>query len=91
MARASRPSSAPPVHHAKRMPSAPPAPAAETSAPVVAGRAAIEYEPDKARGLDDSLKTLAAQPFGPWLLLVAAFGLLCFAAWSFLEAWQRRI
>lgn len=52
---------------------------------------AIEYDPDKARGLDDSLRTLAAQPLGPALLTIAAIGLLAFALWSFLEAWQRRI
>lgn len=52
---------------------------------------AIEYDPEKARGLDDSLRTLADQPFGPALLTIAAIGLLSFALWSFLEAWQRRI
>lgn len=54
-------------------------------------RSAIEYDPDNARGLDDSLRALATHPFGPALLTIAAIGLLSFALWSFLEAWQRRI
>jgi hypothetical protein len=48
--------------------------------------AAISYDPDKAGGLDDALKTVRDQPFGPYLLTLvalglAAFGLFCFA-WS---------
>ncbi|MCD9199287.1 DUF1206 domain-containing protein [Aeromicrobium wangtongii] len=51
---------------------------------VLFGWAAVSYEPDKAGGLDDALKTLRDQPFGPYLLTlvalgVAAFGLFCFA------------
>jgi hypothetical protein len=48
------------------------------------GWAALSYDPDKAGGLDDALKTLRDQPYGPYLLTfvavgVAAFGLFCFA------------
>jgi len=53
--------------------------------------AAIRFNPDQAKGLDASLKTLAHQPFGRALLLVAALGLLAFALWSFIEARYRRI
>jgi Domain of Unknown Function (DUF1206) len=53
--------------------------------------AAARFDPKKAKGLDGALKTLADQPFGKVLLGLAALGLLCFAAWSFLEARYRRI
>jgi Domain of Unknown Function (DUF1206) len=48
--------------------------------------AAATFDPDKARGLDAALKTLAGQPAGPWLLSVAALGLGCFGAFSFAAA-----
>lgn len=54
-------------------------------------RAAVTFDPDKAKGLDGSLKTLAGQPFGPALLSVMALGLLAFSLWSFLEARYRKI
>jgi hypothetical protein len=51
----------------------------------------LTFDPDKAKGLDESLKTLARQPYGTALLLVAVACLLSFAAWSFVEARYRRI
>ncbi len=54
-------------------------------------QAAVRYDPEKAKSLDDALKTLAAQPFGTVMLLVTAAGLLSFATWSFLEARYRDI
>ena len=53
--------------------------------------AAIHFDPGSAKGLDDSLKTLAAQPFGQVLLFAAALGLLAFAMWSFIEARYRKL
>lgn len=53
--------------------------------------AAVRFEPQKAKGLDASLKTLAGQPFGRVLLFAAAVGLLAFALWSFIEARYRKI
>lgn len=46
--------------------------------------AAVTFDPDKARGLDAALKTLAGHPWGVWLLAaigvgIAAFGIYCFA------------
>ena len=38
--------------------------------------AAYRFDPDKAKGLDASLKTLAGQPFGTVLLFASALGLL---------------
>ena len=51
---------------------------------VLFGWAALSYDPDKAGGLDDALKTVRDQPYGPYLLTfvavgLAAFGLFCFA------------
>lgn len=50
---------------------------------ILFGWAAVSYDPDKAGGLDDALKTVRDQPFGPYLLTfvalgLAAFGLFCF-------------
>jgi hypothetical protein len=46
--------------------------------------AAVTFDPNKARGLDAALKTLAGHPWGVWLLSliglgIAAFGIFCFA------------
>ena len=53
--------------------------------------AAVRFDPKKAKGLDASLKTLAHQPFGKFLLFAAALGLLAFSLWSFIEARYRKI
>lgn len=52
---------------------------------VLIGIAALQSDPGKAGGLDAALRTLAGQPFGPYLLFavaigLAAFGIYCFAA-----------
>ncbi|MFJ8631915.1 DUF1206 domain-containing protein [Streptomyces sp. NPDC093568] len=57
---------------------------------VFAVRAAIEYEPDRAKGLDDTLRTFADTPLGPLLLACVAAGLVLFGVFSFAMArWQR--
>jgi hypothetical protein len=53
--------------------------------------AAVRFNPDQAKGLDASLKTVAHQPFGRVVLFVAAVGLLAFAIWSFIEARYRKL
>lgn len=53
--------------------------------------AAVTFDPNKAKGLDASLKTLAHQPFGKALLWLAVVALLSFAVWSFLEARYRKL
>lgn len=40
--------------------------------------AAVSYDPDKAAGLDGSLKALVALPFGPVLLSAIALGLIAY-------------
>lgn len=52
-------------------------------------RAAVTFDPEEAKGLDASLRTLADQPFGTGLLLFAAACLLSFALWSFVQARYR--
>ncbi len=54
-------------------------------------QAALRYDPSEARGLAGALEMLARQPYGPWILGIVALGLLCFGAYSFLEARYRRI
>lgn len=53
--------------------------------------AAVTFDPAKARGLDLALTELAAQPYGKWLLLLVALGLLCFGAYSLVESRYRRV
>ena len=51
----------------------------------------MSYDPAKAKGLDEALKSLADRPFGPYLLGVVAVGLMLFGLWSFLEARYRKV
>lgn len=41
-------------------------------------------------GVDAVLRDFAEMPFGPWLLILVALGLMAFGALSFLEAKHRR-
>lgn len=53
-------------------------------------RAALTYDPDEAKGIDDTLRTFAETPAGPWLLIAVAIGLLLFAGYCLCEArWHR--
>ncbi|HVR96479.1 MAG TPA: DUF1206 domain-containing protein [Thermoanaerobaculia bacterium] len=54
-------------------------------------QAALQSDPSEARGLGGALQTLASQPYGPWLLAVAALGLIAFGVYSVLVARYRRI
>jgi hypothetical protein len=47
------------------------------------------YDPNKSRGLDGALKTLAGTTAGPWLLLIVALGLLSYVLYSLIEARYR--
>ena len=51
---------------------------------------AVTYRPNKAVGLDAALTTLAAQPYGTILLLLAAAGLACFGLYGLFDARYRR-
>ncbi|MET9896209.1 DUF1206 domain-containing protein [Streptomyces sp. NPDC006465] len=54
-------------------------------------RAAVDYEPDKAKGMDDTLRSFAGTPMGPWLLVCVALGLVLFGLFSFAMARWRRV
>ncbi|MFE1028004.1 DUF1206 domain-containing protein [Streptomyces sp. NPDC058818] len=54
-------------------------------------RAAVDYEADKAKGLDDTLRSFAETPLGPWLLICVAAGLMLFGGFSFALARWRRV
>ena len=53
--------------------------------------AALQHNPNDARGLDSALQVLLQQPFGPFLLAIVALGLVAYGAYSFVEARYRRI
>ncbi|MBB4745567.1 hypothetical protein BJY16_009026 [Actinoplanes octamycinicus] len=53
--------------------------------------AAVTYDPDKARGLDAALKTLAGHPWGVWLLGLIALGIAAFGIYCFAQAKYRKI
>jgi Domain of Unknown Function (DUF1206) len=53
-------------------------------------RAAVDYDPGKARGLDGVLRSLAHTSAGPWLLVAASIGLILFGVYGLAEARWRR-
>lgn len=54
-------------------------------------RAAVDYQPGTAVGVDGALGRLHDQAFGPAILGVVAAGLIIFAGYSLLEARYRRL
>jgi hypothetical protein len=54
-------------------------------------KAAVEYDPTKAVGLDGALAKLAHQSYGSALLGVVAAGLVAFAIYSLADARYRKI
>jgi hypothetical protein len=53
--------------------------------------AAVTYKPSKAGGIDKALLTLRNQPFGEFLLIIAALGLIIFGVYGLCEARWRRV
>lgn len=53
--------------------------------------AAVKFDPSRARGVDGTLRALAAAPLGKVALIVMALGLAAFGAYSFCEARWRRL
>ena len=53
--------------------------------------AAAEAQPGQAKGVDSSLRELAATPLGPWVLVLVAIGLIMFGLFSCCEARWRRV
>jgi len=54
-------------------------------------KAAVEYDPNKAVGLDGALAKVAQQAYGSVLLGIVAAGLIAFALYSLSDARYRRI
>jgi hypothetical protein len=54
-------------------------------------QAALQTDPDEARGLGGALQTLARQPFGPYILGAVALGLVAYGVFMFVMARYRRI
>lgn len=54
-------------------------------------RAALDYDPDEASGLDGTLKVIASQPYGQALLTTVAVGLVAYGLYSFAEARYRQL
>lgn len=52
--------------------------------------AAVRAQPGQAKGIDSSLRALASTPFGPWLLVLVAAGLVVFGLFSCCESRWRR-
>lgn len=58
---------------------------------VFLGKAAIEYDPAEAVGIDGALLKLVEQPYGKVLLGLVAAGLVAYAVYCLVEARYRRI
>lgn len=52
--------------------------------------AAVQHDPQQAKGMSGALQTLADQPWGPWLLTGVAAGLLLYGVFALAEARYRR-
>lgn len=53
--------------------------------------AAVQYDPDQAKGVDGALKSLAGQPYGRVLLSLVALGLLAYGLYGLAEAKFRKV
>jgi hypothetical protein len=53
------------------------------------GKAAVEYDPHDAVGLDGALARLAAEPYGKLLLGITAAGVLAYGVYCLFEARYR--
>ncbi|MEV7421833.1 DUF1206 domain-containing protein [Streptomyces sp. NPDC091212] len=62
-----------------------------TAAGVFVVLAAVAYEPDKAKGFDNTLRSFTDTPAGPWLLAVVAVGLALFGVFSCSMARWRKV
>jgi sulfite exporter TauE/SafE len=58
---------------------------------VLVVEAAVAYKPAKAGGIDKALLTLRNQPFGEFLLILAALGLIIFGIYGLCEARWRKV
>jgi hypothetical protein len=54
-------------------------------------KAALEYDPDEAIGLDGALQKLANAPHGPWVLALTALGLFAYGLYCLVDARYRDV
>jgi hypothetical protein len=54
-------------------------------------KAAVDYRPKEAIGLDGALQKLANRPYGPWLLGITAAGLLAYGLFCLVDARYRDV
>lgn len=54
-------------------------------------KAAVQYDPQEAIGLDGALQKLAGQTYGHWLLGLTAAGLIAYGIFCFVEARYREV
>jgi hypothetical protein len=54
-------------------------------------QAAVKFNPDEAKGLDEALQSLAENYYGAWVLGVVAVGLIAYGFYMIVEARYRRI
>jgi hypothetical protein len=54
-------------------------------------RAAVQYDPEEAIGLDGALQKLARADYGPWLLGVTAAGLVAYGVYCLVDARYRDV
>ncbi len=48
--------------------------------------AALTHDADRSGGLDEALRTVLQQPFGPWLLALIAVGIGLYGVWCLARA-----
>jgi hypothetical protein len=53
--------------------------------------AAIQFDPNKAAGLDAALRSLTQTPLGPWLLVLVALGLAAYGVFCWFDAKYHRV
>ena len=54
-------------------------------------KAAIDYDPNDAIGLDGALQKLVDRPYGPYLLGLTAIGLICYGVYCLVDARYRDV
>jgi Domain of Unknown Function (DUF1206) len=54
-------------------------------------RAAIQYDPKEAKGLDGALQEVADAPYGKWLLAIVAAGLFLYGVFCLIQARYREV
>jgi hypothetical protein len=58
---------------------------------VFVGKAALDYDPKAAIGLDGALQKLSQQSYGSWLLGLTAAGLVCYGIYCLVDARYRDV